>query len=94
MILKPAQDNLVNKHSQGVKFPIWVSVSEAAMIGGVQQKTIRRAIKLDPKLRYRIVKNRYQIEIGSLISFLHKNTKLANKLKDSGLGQYVKEWKI
>ena len=76
-----------------VNFPIWVSVSEAASLGGVQGKTIRRALKTDHNLRFRIIKNRYQIELGSLLSFLHKNTKLKNKLKDFGLGQYVGEWK-
>lgn len=74
--------------------PIWVSVSEAADLGGVQGKTIRRAIKSDPNLHYKIIKNRYQIELSSLLSFLHKNTKLKNKLTDFGLGQYVKEWKF
>lgn len=76
-----------------VNFPIWVSVSEAASLGGVQGKTIRRALKTDRNLRFRIIKNRYQIEFGSLLYFLHKNTKLKNKLKDFGLGQYVEEWK-
>ncbi|MFA6194272.1 MAG: hypothetical protein WC719_00810 [Patescibacteria group bacterium] len=76
-----------------VNSPIWVSVSEAASLGGVQGKTIRRAIKTDPNLLFRIVKNRYQIEFGSLLSLLHKNTKLNNKLKDFGLGQYVESWK-
>jgi len=76
-----------------IKLPIWVSVSEAASLGGVGGKTIRRALKADPNLRFRIVKNRYQIEFGSLLSFLHKNTKLKNKLKDFGLGQYVRDWK-
>lgn len=75
-----------------VKYPIWISVSEAADLGGVQSKTIRRAIKADLNFHYKIVKNRYQIEFGSLLAFLHKNTKLTNKLKDFGLGQYVKEW--
>lgn len=75
-----------------VKYPIWVSVSEAADLGGVQGKTIRRAIKSDSKLVYKIVKNRYQIELGSLLSYLHKNTKLRNKINEFGLGQYVKEW--
>ncbi|HBA36882.1 TPA: hypothetical protein DCZ15_03335 [Candidatus Falkowbacteria bacterium] len=75
-----------------IKSPLWVSVSEAANLGGVQGKTIRRAIKTDQNLRYRIVKNRYQIEFGSLLMYLHKNTKLKNKLKDFGLGQYVAEW--
>jgi hypothetical protein len=74
--------------------PIWVSVSEAANLGGVQSKTIRRALKDDKaSLVFRIVKNRYQIELGSLIIFLHRNRKLNNKLQDFGLGQYVSEWK-
>lgn len=77
-----------------VKCPIWVSVSEAAGLGGVQGKTIRRAIKSDTNLRYKIVKNRYQIELGSLLSLLHKNTKLKNKLNESGLGQYVSDWRV
>lgn len=76
-----------------VKNPIWLSVSEAADLGGVQSKTIRRAIKSDPKLLYKIVKNRYHIELGSLLFFLHKNTKLKNKLSEFGLGQYVDSWK-
>ncbi len=97
MILKPEFQNLSHLGASKVskiKQAIWVSVSEAATIGGVNDKTIRRAIKLDPKLQYRIVKNRYQIEVSSLIYFLNKNTKLANKFKDFGFGQYVKEWDI
>jgi len=85
--------NIISQPTKEVSFPIWVSVSEAASLGGVQSKTIRRAIKFEPSFKYKIVKNRYQIELGSLLSFLHKNTKLQNKLKDFGLGQYVNEWK-
>lgn len=84
------ESNFSNKK---VEYPIWVSVSEAASLGGVQGKTIRRAIKNDSALLYKIVKNRYQIEFGSLLIFLHKNTKLQNKLRDFGLGQYVGDWK-
>ena len=85
-------ENNLNFPTKEVKYPIWVSVSEAADLGGVQGKTIRRAIKSDPNLLYKIVKNRYQIEFGSLLVFLHKNTKLKNKLKEFGLGQYNNEW--
>lgn len=85
-------ENNLNFPTKEVKYPIWVSVSEAADLGGVQGKTIRRAIKSDPNLHYKIVKNRYQIEFGSLLVFLHKNTKLKNKLKEFGLGQYINEW--
>lgn len=86
-------DKITGLTTKEVKFPLWLSVSEAAGLGGVQGKTIRRAIKADKGLRYKIVKNRYQIEFGSLLVFLHKNTKLKNKLADFGLGQYVQEWK-
>jgi len=77
-----------------VDYPVWVSVSEASQLGGVRDKTIRRAIKSEGELRYKIVKNRYQIELGSLLVFLHKTTKLKNKLRDFGLGQYINEWKV
>ncbi len=86
--------NLANLTNKEVSYPVWISVSGAAEFGGLTGKTIRRAIKNDKNFRYRIVKNRYQIEIGSLLSFCHKNTKLKNKLHDFGLGQYVKEWKF
>lgn len=86
-------DKIISLPIKEVKYPVWLSVSEAADLGGVQSKTIRRAIKSDSNLRYRIVKNRYHIELGSLLIFLHKNTKLKNKLIDFGLGQYVQEWK-
>jgi len=86
-------ENRLNFEVNEVKYPIWVSVSEAADLGGVQGKTIRRAIKSDPNLKYKIVKNRYQIELSSLLIFLNKNTKLKNKFTEFGLGQYVSEWK-
>lgn len=81
--------------------PIWLSVSEAAKLGGVQTKTIRRALKLESggenklaaELKFKIVKNRYQIEFGSLLIFLYSNKKLQNKLQENGLGQYVELWK-
>ncbi|MFA6995093.1 MAG: hypothetical protein WC249_01640 [Patescibacteria group bacterium] len=85
--------NAITTKTKEVTYPIWVSVSEAASLGGVQGKTIRRAIKTDPNLQYKIVKNRYQIDFASLLIFLNKNTKLKNKLRDFGLGQYVAEWK-
>jgi len=75
-----------------VNYPIWLSVSEAADLGGVQDKTIRRAIKSGNRLKYKIVKNRYHIELSSLLNFLQQNTKLKNKLNNFGLGQYVARW--
>ncbi len=69
--------------------PLWFSVSSSAKLGGVDPKTIRRAIKNNPDLKYKIVKDRYKIELGSLLSFLNKKTKLKNKLNKNGLGQYL-----
>jgi hypothetical protein len=74
---------------KNVSSPLWFSVSSSAKIGGVDPKTIRRAIKNNPDLKYKIVKDRYQIEFGSLLSFFNKNTKLKNKLNKNGLGQYL-----
>jgi len=71
--------------------PIWVSVSEAAKLGGVQTKTIRRAIS-GGLITYRIRGNRYLIDFGSLLNFLRSRTKLNNKLQKAGLGQYVETW--
>ncbi len=80
------EENKINKM-------IWLSVSEAAELGGVQGKTIRRALKESNILVYKIVKDRYKIEFSSLLKFMNSNTKLKNKLKEYGLGQYVESWK-
>lgn len=72
--------------------PIWLSVSESARIGGVNTKTIRRAIS-DKKIKYKIHHNRYLIDIASVIVYLNTNTKLKNKLLQYGIGQYIEKWK-
>lgn len=72
------------------KETIWLSISEAAKMGGVENKTIRRAIKKD--LKFKIKGNRYFVDFESLIFYLHRNTKLKNKLNEHGVGQFVKEW--
>ncbi|MDP2709141.1 MAG: hypothetical protein Q8O93_03785 [bacterium] len=75
-----------------IKSPLWLSVSEAAKLGGVQTKTIRRAIQFN-NVKYKIISNRYSIDLLSLIAFLHTKTKLKNKFHQLGLGQYVDKWK-
>ncbi|RLC36906.1 hypothetical protein DRH27_04525 [Candidatus Falkowbacteria bacterium] len=72
--------------------PVLLSVSEAAKIGGVTDKTIRRAIQAK-KLNYKIVNNRYQIDLTSLIKYLYTTTKLKNKLNINGIGQYIEKWR-
>ncbi len=75
-----------------VAIPIWLSISEAAKLGGVNTKTIRRAIQSE-KIKYKIYKNRYLIGMRSLIVYLNSNTKLKNKLNFNGIGQYIKGWR-
>ena len=89
---KPKNNNIQPNLNNEINTPIWLSVSEAAKIGGVQTKTIRRAIQYN-KIKYKIIGNRYSIDLLSLIIFLNTKTKLKNKLNQSGLGQYVDKWK-
>lgn len=71
---------------------IWLSVSESAKLGGVDNKTIRRAIK-NKKIKYKVSENRYAIRLSSIIEFAHSNAKLRNKFYSNGLGQYVDNFK-
>jgi excisionase family DNA binding protein len=89
---QPENINIQPGLNNEIKTPIWLSVSEAAKIGGVQTKTIRRAIQYN-KVKYKIIGNRYLIDLATLITFLFAKTKLKNKLNQFGLGQYVDKWK-
>lgn len=72
---------------------IRLSVSEAAKFFGVEQKTIRRAIK-DGALRYVVIRGRYRITFESLLEWSQKKPKVKNKLATRGLGQYVDRFRI
>lgn len=73
-----------------IKNPIWLSTKESSKLAGVSDKTIRRALKTEGLLKFKIVNERYQIELGSLIMYMHRNKKLRNKILEFGLGQYYK----
>lgn len=92
--IEPSENDNIESNSNNNETGtlIWLSVSEAASLGGVQTKTIRRAIQYH-KIKYKIIGNRYSIDLASLITFLHSKTKLKNKLNQFGLGQYVDKWK-
>ena len=75
-----------------VESPVWLSVSEAAKIGGITSKTVRRAITAQ-KIKYKVVKNRYALDFASVIKYLHSKTKLLNKLNQKGVGQYIIKWR-
>lgn len=72
---------------------IRVSISEAAKLFGVDQKTIRRAIK-NNALRYVVVQGRYKIQFESLLKWSQQKTTVKNKLEKKGIGQFVGHWKI
>ena len=72
---------------------IRLSVSEASKFFGLEQRTIRRALK-DGELNYVIVRGRYKILFKSLLSWSQSRTSLKNKLAKKGIGQYVDKWKI
>ena len=73
--------------------PIRVSVSEAAKLFGVSQRTVRRAIA-DQELLYIVVRGRYKITFESLVRWSQKRRTVGNKLERVGIGQFVGQWKI
>ena len=72
--------------------PLWLTISESAAIGGVEAKTIRRAIQFN-HVKYKVIGNRYSVDFATLLKFLHSKTKLKNKLNQFGIGQYAVKWK-
>ncbi len=73
--------------------PVRVSVSEAARLFGVDQHTIRRAIKAQ-ELRYIVVQGRYKINFESLVDWSQEKITVKNKLEQKGIGQFIDKWKI
>jgi excisionase family DNA binding protein len=76
-----------------VKYPIRVSVSEAARLFGVDPHTIRRAVKAQ-ELRYIVVQGRYKINFDSLVTWSQSRITVKKKMEQKGIGQYVDHWKI
>jgi len=72
---------------------IRLSVSEAARLFGVSQRTVRRAIEAQ-ELTYVVVQGRYKINFESLLKWSQKSTTVRNKRDRQGLGQYVDRWKM
>jgi len=72
---------------------IRLSVSEAAKIFGIHERTIRRAIKAH-ELHYVVVQGRYKINFDSLLKWSQKSAIIRNKSNKYGIGQYITSWKI
>lgn len=75
------------------KNAIRLSVSEAARMFGVSPITIRRAIK-DQEITYVVVQGRYKINFESLLRWSQRTTTVRHKRDESGIGQFVEQWKI
>lgn len=71
---------------------IRLSVSEAAKLFGVSQRTIRRALE-DGVLEAITVQGRYKISFPSLLAWANTKATVRRKLAQEGLGQYVDRWK-
>ncbi|MBU0636619.1 MAG: helix-turn-helix domain-containing protein [Patescibacteria group bacterium] len=92
VVLKHKSIGFGQFNNKNLNKDIWLSVSEAANLGGVQNKTIRRAIQSNI-IKYKIINNRYVVNLTSVLEYLHNKTKLKNKLDQFGLGQYVDKWR-
>ncbi len=73
--------------------PIRLTISQAASLFGVSEKTIRRAIQ-EEEVTYIVVRGSYRINFESLLKWSQSKTKISNKFNTLGLGQYVDKWKI
>ena len=87
-----ASDHLKLKTMQETN-PVRVSVSEAARLFGLSQRTIRRAIK-NEEIMYIVVQGRYKINFGSLVRWSQLRPITRNKLNNNGIGQFIDKWKI
>lgn len=72
---------------------IRLSVSEAAKMFGISQRTVRRALQ-SGEVTYVIVQGRYKINFESLLRWSQRTTTVKNKRDKQGIGQYVDQWKI
>jgi len=75
------------------KVPVRVTISQAANLFGVNEKTIRRAIS-NGEVIYIVVRGVYKINFESLLKWSQSRPKLKNKLENEGIGQFVGNWKI
>lgn len=75
------------------KAPVRVTISQAANLFGVNEKTIRRAIS-NGEVLYIVVRGVYKINFESLLKWSQSRPKLQHKLENDGIGQFVGQWKI
>lgn len=72
---------------------IRLSVSEAARMFGISQRTIRRALA-DGLITYVVVQGRYKLNFESVLKWSQETTTVRHKRDRQGIGQFVAQWKI
>lgn len=72
---------------------IRVSPSQAAQLFGVNERSIRRALK-NSELRYIIVQGRYKINFEDLVRWSQHLPSREQKRDSEGIGQFVEKWRI
>ncbi len=72
---------------------IRVSPSQAAQLFGVNERSIRRALK-NSELRYIIVQGRYKINFEDLVRWSQHLPSREQKRDADGIGQFVEKWRI
>lgn len=70
-----------------------LSVSEAAKLFGISQRTVRRAIANDEVI-YIVVQGRYKINFDSLLNWSQSSSTIKKKRDKAGIGQFVEKWRI
>ncbi|OGG89761.1 hypothetical protein A3H03_00630 [Candidatus Kuenenbacteria bacterium RIFCSPLOWO2_12_FULL_42_13] len=71
---------------------IKLSPSTAALLFGLSERSIRRAIK-NKELPAVVVRSRYKINFSDLLAWSDKMPNRQKKRDSLGLGQFVREWK-
>ena len=75
------------------KAPVRVTISQAANLFGINEKTVRRAIA-NSEVLYIVVRGVYKINFESLLKWSQGRPKLRHKLENDGIGQFVGQWRI
>ncbi len=83
----------MNNDASKSNIPLRLSISEAAKLFGVSDKTIRQAIK-NGEVVYIVVRGRYKINFDSLLKWSQQTKRRQFHLNNNGLGRYVDRWKI
>ncbi|MDD4994909.1 MAG: helix-turn-helix domain-containing protein [Patescibacteria group bacterium] len=72
---------------------IRLSVSEAARLFGISEKTLRRAI-INKEINYIVVAGRYKLNFESLVKWSQQKTTVRRKSEKYGIDQFVDKWRL